>query len=122
MDEKMKILQMLEQGKITAEEASQLLQAAGDQEKQQQTPRSGGRKLKFIITEEGSEKPKFNVAVPFALVRWTEQFIPREARDEMEEHGIDLEKIVRSADQLADTVVADITSEVTGERIQIVII
>lgn len=72
-DEKLKILKMIEDGIITAEEGSQLLNALADDPNLQTAPKknaSGNAKwlrVKVLSTENGV-KTKVNVNVPVALV------------------------------------------------------
>jgi len=91
-EERMRILKMLEDGKITADEAAKLLSAvetAGTK-----LPGGGGRKVLHVeIHGEGEEKPKVNVNVPLELIKVGLGLIPKEARSKMEEKGIDLEKL-----------------------------
>jgi len=129
MEEKMRILNMVEEGKINAREALELLEALGN-ESEQETQKKGksshaslrGRKLKIIITEAGQEKPKVNVRLPLRLVQWAERFIPSEAKQEMEQQGIYLEEILNSMDEFfeGDTIV-DVENDITGEKILVVI-
>lgn len=91
-EERMRILKMLEDGKITADEAAKLLSAmetAGTK-----SPGGGARKVLHVeIHGEGEEKPKVNVNVPLELIKVGLGLIPKEARSKMEEKGIDLEKL-----------------------------
>ncbi len=80
-EERLKILQMLEEGKITAEEAAALLRAIG--QKAGPTgpgPHGGGRYLRVRVTDTISGKSKVNVSLPLQLVkvglRIAERFAP----------------------------------------------
>jgi hypothetical protein len=70
-DERMKILKMINDGKITAEEGSQLLSALSQRsEKPRKTsPRSlAGQMLRVRVTDLNTGKTKVNVNVPMKLV------------------------------------------------------
>lgn len=71
-DEKIKILKMIEEGKITAEEGSKLLQAIDETKSVIQEPQKTGEgkwlRVKVLSTEDGN-KTKVNVNVPIALVK-----------------------------------------------------
>jgi protein associated with RNAse G/E len=72
-DEKIKILKMIEEGKITAEEGSKLLQAVDETKSVIQEPKKTGTgegkwlRVKVLSTEDGN-KTKVNVNIPIALV------------------------------------------------------
>jgi len=70
-EERMKILKMINDGKITAEEGSQLLSTLTQRsEKPKKTP-SRGLAVKFLrvrVTDMSSGKTKVNVNVPMKLV------------------------------------------------------
>ncbi|MDY6876630.1 MAG: hypothetical protein SWK90_10590 [Chloroflexota bacterium] len=70
-DERLKILQMLEEGKITAEEASALLRALGGGRRASpggSRPGGEGHSLRIHVTDMASGSAKVNVMVPMSLV------------------------------------------------------
>ena len=73
MDEKKKILDMVAEGKITAEEAAKLLTAMNPKP----VSSAKGKRLVFQIIREGSEKPKVNIAIPIKLAEFGMNFIPK---------------------------------------------
>ena len=82
-DERIKILQMLEEDKITAEEAATLLRAMdGGRRAAPGAPAPGekGRHLRIRVTNADSGAAKVNVTVPMGLVnaglRMAERFAP----------------------------------------------
>ncbi len=142
--EKLKILEMLESGKITAQEAEQLLDALGPEAKSAgQAPKPGieplspprpeskGKKLRVYVVGE-TEKDKnmnVNVAVPMALARLVdnviENCIPAEALEEMKKQGVDLKAIrfgelVSTLENLDEDIVnADIKAEDADFRVRV---
>ena len=76
MDEKRKILDMVAEGKITAEEAAKLLQALNPKPK----IHGNGKRLVFQIIQEGSSKPKVNIAIPIKLAKFGLNFIPKNGK------------------------------------------
>lgn len=76
MDEKRKIIDMVADGKISAQEGERLLTAM--------TPISAptvkGKKLIIRITQEGKSKPKVNIALPLNLAKIAGRFIPKSAK------------------------------------------
>ncbi len=71
-EERIRILQMLKDGKITVDEGLKLLEALEPTETQLETdiPQARAKWLKIRITERGKEKPKVMVNLPMGLVDW----------------------------------------------------
>lgn len=76
MDEKRKIIDMVADGKISAQEGEKLLTAI--------TPKNAatikGKKLVIRITQEGKSKPKVNIAIPLNLAKIVGRLIPKNAK------------------------------------------
>ena len=92
-EERIKVLQMLEEGKISADEATTLLRALdGGQRATPGAPSASGenRFLRVQVTDLDSGKAKVNVTIPMGLVgaglRIAERFAPEFA-------GLDLEEL-----------------------------
>ena len=75
MEEKKKIINMVADGKISAEDAARLLEALNPKPIRSKI----GRKLHILITQEGSEKPKLNLSIPVKLAQIGMKFIPKNA-------------------------------------------
>jgi len=75
MEEKKRIINMVAEGKISAEEAARLLEALNTKP----VSLKMGRKLYIVITQEGSEKPKLNLSIPVKLAQIGMKFIPNNA-------------------------------------------
>ena len=89
----MRLLGMVQDGKITAEEAARLIEAI-DKEAPAKTsgvPGRIGRSLRLKVQEAGRET--VNIAVPLALARVVLKFIPDSAMRRMERAGISVEDI-----------------------------
>ena len=68
-EERMRILQMIQEGKVTAEEGAKLLQALGSSRPSvPPTPQRDPRTLRVRITDLPSGRTKVNVNVPMGLV------------------------------------------------------
>lgn len=135
MDEaKLKILKMVEEGKITADEAAKLLDAAGSDPEIVTTddegkPRRMPRWLKVQVQEAGRSRPNVNVTIPFALIRWGlklapvgMRFAPDHARDKMREAGVDLnnlnvDELVAAFSELGEHSLVDVDDD--GEKVKI---
>ena len=94
LDERLKILQMLDDGKISAEEATSLLRAlAGGSRSATKGPGPVGasRYLRVQVTDLGSGESKVNVTLPIGLVkaglRMAERFAPDFGELDMDELG-----------------------------------
>ena len=91
--ERIRILQMLKEGKISVDEALKLLEAlepqAGEAEPAERTK---AKWLRVRITERGKDKPKVMVNLPVGLVDWAlrtgSKFISMGGPD-LDEMGID---------------------------------
>lgn len=142
-EEKKKILEMLENGRINVQEAEQLLDCLepGGEDTAQKPQRpanmssapsaSESKKLRIKVdgdTEE-SKKINVNVSVPLALARVAdsiiENCIPNAANDELKKQGIDL-KALRIGDMIGtletlneDIINADIDSDEAKLKVRI---
>jgi hypothetical protein len=73
-EERMKILQMIQEGKISAEEGAKLLSALSSSAKKKPQARGIGRRrfsarwLRVRVTDMGTGKAKVNVNLPLSLV------------------------------------------------------
>ena len=106
-NEKMKILQLIQDGKITSAEGLELLNALQEAEKPEANFQakviSNDMKDRFLrvrVSGDGTGIKKADVNIPLSLLKIATKFmnvgmgmIPKEAREQMEEKGIDLAKI-----------------------------
>jgi hypothetical protein len=109
-EEQRRILQMVADGKLTSEEAAELLDALqaetrrGDAEQSQSAQRGEAaywrppretrspRTLMIQISEGGDSH--VNLRIPFGLFRAAGKYIPRKAQASLREYGIDLEELL----------------------------
>ena len=123
-DEKIKILEMIKNGKITPEEGVELLNALGDSESGQAPQLSPKLSERMLVVKVNGPGNKVNVNIPLNLLRVTSKFInmskgfiPAEARQEMVNKGIDLseldfEELVNMIDKgLTDGKLVDVETE-----------
>jgi hypothetical protein len=115
-DEKLRILQMIKDRTLTPEEGLDLIQALDMSESSagtglaepvsqskaddssEQTQANGKRKPRFLrikVDDEESNK-KVNIRIPIALAKFAGKFIPKHARHEIKEQGVefDLDEIL----------------------------
>lgn len=117
-DERMKILRMLEEGKLTAEEASRLLKALAKGRAEPRPDGSGevARWLRVRVSEMDSGQTKVNVSLPIGLVhvalRIGAQFVP-------DTEEFDLQEIGRALEAGLTGQVVDVVDEGEGQRVEI---
>ena len=131
-DERNRILDMLAEGKISAEQAADILKAIGteavpappapprapggpdaDGPRAYVMPKQGiARMLRISIDADGntpSDRAKIRVNVPLALARFAMKFMPEDARVKMDEQGIDLNELLDAlGDELPEGRLVDI--------------
>ena len=116
-EERKKILEMLEAGKLSAEEAANLLRALGKQEaRQARSGDTGARWLRVRVTELDGGEAAVNVNLPMSLVslglRLGARFVP-----EMED--LEYRELVEALRQGATGKIIDVVDEVEGKRVEI---
>ena len=72
MDEKKRIINMISENKITAEEGARLLEALNIREEKKNV----SKRLYLRIMEEGNIKPKLNIAIPLGLAKLGFKMLP----------------------------------------------
>jgi hypothetical protein len=124
VDERMQILKMVEDGKISADEGAKLLAAAGSAgparvaDNLDTVSAGGGKWLKVRVTDNYSGKTRVNVTLPLGLVnvamRLGGRFVPDGEREVMDE----ISNALR--DGLTGRIV-DVYDEEDGERVEVYI-
>lgn len=123
MSEKIRILNMLKDGNITAEEAEALLNALEStntsgtvQESSVTLKDSRGRKpkkLRIVVdaNENGSNKAKVNVTIPLNLLKTlgplVKKSVPANVHRDLENHGVNLDEIFNAVDSLIESGLED---------------
>ena len=91
-EERMRILKMLEEGKISVEEATQLIEAVEAPRETEVTTQGKPKWLKVRVQD--GEDEKVSVNLPLSLARVAMKFIPQQAKDKMEAQGIDMDVLL----------------------------
>lgn len=96
-EERVRILRMLEEGKIDVEEAEQLLQSLNSVPEKKE---AGGdiSHLKVLVEENGEQK--VDISVPIKLAKSLLQFVPDSAQSKLEDKDIKLQEIINSIENL----------------------
>lgn len=120
VEERMKILKMVEEGKITAEEGSKLLAALAESRKSPagSPPMSGSeaRWFRVRVTDLSTGRPKVNVNIPMGLVNVGLKMGARFAPDI---EGLDLEQITEAIKAGTSGKIIDVVDEEDAERVEI---
>ena len=117
-EERMRILQMIHEGKVTAEEGARLLQALGSSGKQAPptSPRRDPRLLRVRITDLNSGKTKVNVNIPMSLVnvgiKLGARFTPSSAE-------VNYDEIMEAIQSGASGKVVDVEDAEGGEHVEV---
>jgi len=119
-EERMKILKMIEEGKLSAEEGTKLLAALS--EKRTPTPPRGPglpgapRWLRIRVTDVRSGRSKASVQIPLALVdagmKIGAHFAP-------EVEGVDMSNVMEALRSGVTGKIIDVTDEEDGEHVEI---
>ena len=118
-EERMKILKMVEDGKISAEEAAQLLKALNKQERRRSPMAEGdARWLRVRITDLDSDRASVNVNLPINMVnvglKMGARFIP-------EFEGLDLEELGDALRQGLTGKIVDVVDEEDRQHVEVYI-
>lgn len=112
-DERMSILRMLEQGKLSAEEAGKLLDALSVGPQQHAEPHRNER-IRVAVSKNGVSQ--VNIALPMELARIALRFIPPDALSE--ESMPSPKDILRLIEEGVQGPIIDISKEDENVRIQ----
>ena len=116
-EERMRILQMIQDGTVSAEEGAKLLQALGSAKPAAPPPSSRDpRILRVRITELDSNRTKVNVNIPMSLVNVGIKLGARFAPDNA---NIDYDEITEAIRGGASGMLADVEDLERGERVEV---
>ena len=119
-EERVKILKMIDEGKITAEEGARLLSTLSEVRKPQRraavrSAGGGARYLRVRVTDLKTGKAKATINLPLGLVdaglNIASQYAP----------GIDFDALIEAISQGAEGKIIDVTADEDGEHIEIYI-
>ncbi len=113
-EEKKQILQMVQEGKISVDEAMKLLDAL--ETPQAVSHASEAAWIRVRIEDRG--KAKVNVNVPLGLAKALVKFVPKDALKEMQEQNIDLDAIIQAIMEGASGKLVDIVTD-EGQKVEV---
>jgi hypothetical protein len=119
-DERVKILNMVAEGKITAEEGAQLLSALRTSDRRPATTASAGnggaRFLRVRVTDGTTGRVKANINIPMSLLHVAVRIGARFAPDL---EGMDFNEVMEIVNSGARGKILEVTDEDDGERVEI---
>lgn len=121
-EERMKILKLIEEGKISAEEGAKLLSALSDSRKNfppapPRPPSAGGaRMLRVRVTDTRTGRSKASVQIPLALV---DAGLKIGAHFAPEVQGVDMSNVMEALRMGVTGKIIDVTDEEDGEHVEI---
>ncbi len=123
MKEEMKqILKMIEEGKITAEQGIQLMEAGGfDDEGSISEHRAVGKSrwLRIRIYDVQTNRRKVNIGVPLALISVGLKLGMKFGLDREELEGFNFEEIIQMIESGEEGTLVDVVDEKQGDRVEI---
>ncbi|MCD6107207.1 MAG: hypothetical protein J7J57_03270 [Caldisericaceae bacterium] len=127
-DEIKKVLEMLDEGRVSKDEAAKLIEALKEvKDDEQSIPQSKRKRvLKILVKKEG--KPQVHITIPFKLVNWGLNIANKMGKKNMlnvggEDVPIDMEELQKAMnDSEFYGKVVDITDEEEGKHVEIEIV
>lgn len=134
--EKKQIMDMLQEGKLTAEQAEKLLKALdGGSESRQESKnetrsvtvndgKPGSRlKGKFKVEVESADGDNVMVTLPLMLAKLALSMMPADKMSEIKSSGVDLAQIVNNIEDFIDMIDEDIVNveSANGDRVRVYI-
>ena len=113
-EEKLQVLKMIEEGKITAEEGVKLLAAVED--KRVNGLNKKVKSLMVKVEELSTGRKRVNLKIPFFLVNFGLKFIPKEAKGVSQE---DIDQLLKMAEAGKMGEVLEVIDEEDGVRVKI---
>jgi hypothetical protein len=118
-DDRLRVLQMIENGKINAAEGIEILGALGKERVAPPPPPApalaggGARWLRIRVTDLATGRNKATVSLPVGLVNWGMRNFGSEVGN------FDMNDLVRALDEGAQGMIIDVTDEEDGEHVEI---
>ncbi len=121
-EERMKILQMIRDGKISAEEGAKLLSALGENKKTPRRPTlrtaGGPRWFRVRVTDMTTGKTKTSVNIPLGLMEWGVQIGAQFAPEVGDFNWDQLSEMLQEG---VEGKIIDVVDEEDGEHVEIFI-
>lgn len=121
-EETVQILKMVEEGKITADQAVQLIEAGNlfDNSKDRSTAVSGRAKwLRVRVYDLNSNKRKVNISIPLSLVSIGLKLGTKFGLDKADLKGVDFNEIIQLIQEGEEGKLVDVIDEESGEKVEV---
>ncbi len=124
-EERMRILKMIQEGTLSAEEGARLLDALESGTEESFRPsgegetRGKGRFLKIRVYDAVTGREKLNLNVPIGLAKMLSSLVPESQREQLESHGIRFDDLLRTVESGKVGKVVDINNHDQDERVEI---
>jgi hypothetical protein len=118
VEERMKILKMIEEGKLSAEEGTKLLAALSVKKPPLPRTPGGAKWLRIRVTDTRSGRSKASVQIPLALV---DAGLKIGAHFAPEVEGVDMSNVMEALRSGVTGKIIDVTDEEDGEHVEIYI-
>lgn len=115
-EERMQILKMVADGKISAEEGAKLIKALEEGSRPKPPPDPEPRWFKVRVTDLATGKTKVNMSIPMGLVNVG---VKMGARFAPEVEGVNIEELFAAIKGGAHGRLVDVTDEEEGEHVEI---
>ena len=119
-EERLQILKMIQEGKITAEEGAKLLAAlaAGGKSEagRRETPGGAAKQFRVRVTDLNSGRNKVNINIPMSLVNVGLKMGARFAPDI---EGINFDEVIAAIKSGSQGKIVDVVDDDDGERVEI---
>jgi len=121
-EETMKILKMVEEKKISAEEAAKLLEALERSSGKEETSQEKyGKTLRIKVFEGDLSKPKVNVNIPLTIVKFIGKLMPDRVKTKLDEHNVSFEQIMEMVEKGETGKLVEVEDTEENERVEIYI-
>jgi hypothetical protein len=119
-EDRLRILKMVQEGKVSPEEGERLIEALGDAQPSGEAKPKKPKLLKIRVKE--GDKTKVNVTIPISLAKLGLKFIPKDAQMTLGDQKIDLEEILRVIEEgVPDGKIVDVDDEDGNTKVEIVV-
>lgn len=101
MEERKRILKMVEEGKLSAQEAEKLLNALEKQEPSSALQKTGphAKKFRWLKIYVKDEDDTVNIKIPWPLIKLSLSLIPSRVTAKLSGHQIDLKELVKGVEE-----------------------
>lgn len=122
-NEKLQILKMLQDNKISADEASRLLTALEEPQVKVTTTAGGAKWIRVRVTDLDTGKAKVNVNLPIALIDVAlnigMKFVPENAMGQV--NGVDVQQLFDAIKQGAVGKLVEVEDDDEGIRVEVIV-